>query len=231
MLDANFLQRNLDSSIVIFCNSRKQSQHFAVQLEKKLDLMKLSIDVVNINGSLDKIDKFWRIRLFCDDRQSSQGNLFALFTTNASNVVINKHSVAFQLRFEWTCNLFTYFQERERGSCSQGEQLTCIVYGDLSSNVYLRSQVLVVGNNDNNNTPSTDECNGYNSAISPQKKNSEELNRKKPYPLGPMARCSLQERTNVELHKVLSFFCLDLGCQHVQGELYLATGILDMTKK
>jgi superfamily II DNA helicase RecQ len=58
---AEFLQRNLYSSVVIFCNSRKQSQHIAVQLEKKLDLMKLSVDVVNINRSLDKIDKFWRI--------------------------------------------------------------------------------------------------------------------------------------------------------------------------
>jgi superfamily II DNA/RNA helicase len=70
MLVADFLQQNLDSSIVIFCNSRKQSQHFAVQPEKKLDLMKLSINVVNINGSLDKLDKFWRIRLFCDDCHS-----------------------------------------------------------------------------------------------------------------------------------------------------------------
>ncbi len=30
---AEFLQRNLDSSIVIICNSRKQSQHIAVQLK------------------------------------------------------------------------------------------------------------------------------------------------------------------------------------------------------
>ncbi len=58
---AEFLQRNCDSRIVIFCNSKKQSQHIAIQLEKKLDLMKLSVDVVNINGALDKIDKFMRI--------------------------------------------------------------------------------------------------------------------------------------------------------------------------
>jgi superfamily II DNA helicase RecQ len=99
-LVADFLQHNLDNSVVIFCNSRKQSRHFAVQLEKKLDLMKLSVDVVNINGSLDKIDKFWRIRLFCDDDHSCQGKFCALITTNASNVGINKHSVALQVRFE-----------------------------------------------------------------------------------------------------------------------------------
>jgi hypothetical protein len=36
-LVADFLQRNPDSSVVIFCNSQKQSQHILVQLEKKLD--------------------------------------------------------------------------------------------------------------------------------------------------------------------------------------------------
>ncbi len=71
-LVADFLQRNLDKSVVIFCNSCKHSQQFALQFEKKLDLMKLSVDVININGSLNKVDKFWRIRLYCDDRHSRQ---------------------------------------------------------------------------------------------------------------------------------------------------------------
>ncbi len=166
---AEFLQRNLYSSIVIFCNSRKQSQHIAFQLEKKLDLMKLSVDVVNINGSLDKIDKFWRIQLFCDDRHSRQGQFCALVMTNASNVGINKHLVALQVRFEWPCNLLTYFQERGRGSRLQGAQLTCIVYADLSSYVYLRSLLFAAGNNNDNESPSTNKCDGYNSAILPWK--------------------------------------------------------------
>jgi hypothetical protein len=95
--------------------------------------------------------------------------------------------------------------------------------------MYLRSQLFAVGNNDDNNTPCTNEYNEYNSAISPRKTNSEELNRKETYPLGPTKWHSLQECTSVGLHEVLSFFCLDLSCQHVWGELYLATGILDMT--
>ncbi len=56
---AEFLQDNPDCSVIVFCNSQKQSQHFAKKLEKKLDHKRLSVDVVNINGSLDKIDKFW----------------------------------------------------------------------------------------------------------------------------------------------------------------------------
>ncbi len=88
---AAFFQTNPDSSVVVFCNSRKQSQHFSQQLEKKLDQLRLAIDVVNINGSLDKIDKFWRIRLFCDDQHTCQGRFWALVTANALNVGIDKH--------------------------------------------------------------------------------------------------------------------------------------------
>ncbi len=59
----------------------------------------VSIDIININGSLDKIDKFWRIRLFCDNHHSCQGIYRALVTTNASNVGIDKHSIALQVQF------------------------------------------------------------------------------------------------------------------------------------
>jgi hypothetical protein len=72
-LVVDFLHCNPDSSVVIFCNSRKQSIHFWGQLEKKLDQLKLSIDVVNINGSLDKIDKFLHIGIFCDNCHNCQG--------------------------------------------------------------------------------------------------------------------------------------------------------------
>jgi hypothetical protein len=54
----DFLHQDQDSSVFIFCNSRKQSQRFSVQLEKKLDMAKLDVDVLNINRSLNKIDKF-----------------------------------------------------------------------------------------------------------------------------------------------------------------------------
>ncbi len=149
--------------------------------------------------------------------------------TNASNVGIDKHSVALQVRFEWPCNLLTYFQERGRGSRLQGAQSTCIVYGDLTSYVYLRRQLFAAGNNDDNTSPSTNDCDGYNSAISPRKTSRGQPITKKTYPLGPTGRHRLQERTTIELQEVISFFCLDLGCQHARGESYLAMGILNTT--
>ena len=111
-LIADFLLHSPDLSVVIFCNSWKQLQHLTTHLEKKLDLAKLAIDVININGSLDKIDKFGKINLFCDDCHSHQGRFCALVTTNAVNLGIDKHSIMLPVHFEWPHNLLTYFQER-----------------------------------------------------------------------------------------------------------------------
>jgi len=83
---AEFLQANPHCSAIVFCNSRKKYQHFAKELEKKLDHMRLLVDVININRSLDKIDKFWRIRLFCDNRHTRQGQFRVLVTTNNERI-------------------------------------------------------------------------------------------------------------------------------------------------
>ena len=87
----NFLEENPESSVFIFCNLRQQSLHIATQLEKKLDMKKFATNVLNINGSLDKTDKLWRIRIFCDNCHSRRGQFHTLVTTNASNVGIDKH--------------------------------------------------------------------------------------------------------------------------------------------
>ncbi len=63
-LISQFIRDNPSASAVVFCNSRKQSQHLRGQLEHKLNELKLNIDVMHINGTLHKIDRFWRIRLF-----------------------------------------------------------------------------------------------------------------------------------------------------------------------
>ncbi len=55
------------------------------------------------------------------------------------------------------------------------------------------------------------------------------INHEKNIPTRSTGRRRLRERTGIELQEVLSFFCLDLGCQHARGESYLATGILNTT--
>ena len=216
----SFLEQNPNSSVIIFCNSRQQSLHIASQLEKKLDMKKLAVDVLNINGSLDKTDKFWRIRIFCDNRHSRRGQFRALVTTNASNVGIDKHSISLQVRLEWSRDLLTYFQERGRGSRSQGVLSTCILFADLASYIYLMSQLIVSSQVDEDSAAISEDVEGFNSAISPSRHRPkrQQQDDKNAYALGPTARRSLRQRTTSELQDVIRFFCLNKGCQHARGE-------------
>ncbi len=131
-------------------------------------------------------------RLFCDNRHSRRGQFRALVTTNASNVGINKHSISLQARFEWCRDLQTYFQERGRGSRSEGVQSTCILYADLASYIYLMTQLITTSQDDEVNDHGSSDVEGYNSAISPSR-NERPQNRKEQnkYALGTMARRSL----------------------------------------
>ncbi len=95
-LVADFLHQNHDSSIVVFCNSWKQSQHFTVHLEKKLDAAQFSIDVLNMNGSLNKIEKFWRIRIFCDNRHIIMGDSVPLFWQMFPMLVLTNIQLCFR---------------------------------------------------------------------------------------------------------------------------------------
>jgi superfamily II DNA helicase RecQ len=142
-LVSKILQENPSLSAVVFCNSRKQLQHFCDHLEQKLNKMKLNIDVIHINGSLHKIDKFWRICLFCDETHIREANFRVLVTTNAANVGIDMLSIVLQMRFDWPCDLLTYFQEEGRGSRQRGSKLICILYADLPSYVSLILQLVV----------------------------------------------------------------------------------------
>ena len=104
---AEFIHANPTKSAVVFCNSRRQSQHFRDHLERKLNKMKLNVDVIHINGSLHKTDKIWRIRLFCDKGHIREADFWILVTTNAANFGIDKSTIGLQVRFEWTRDLLT----------------------------------------------------------------------------------------------------------------------------
>ena len=130
------------------------------------------------------------------------------------------------MHFEWPRDLLAFFQEQGQGSCSPGMRSTCILYPDLSSCVYLMSQLLTTFVDHGDTSPSSEGVKGYNPAISPCQ-NSTQGPKKKAYPLRPKGGRSLRAQTLSEIHEVLLFFCLDLGCQHARGEAYLSTGYLD----
>ena len=100
-LVSEFLRDHTTKSAVIFCNSRHQSQHFRDHLEQKLNELQLNVDVLHVNGLLHKTDKFWRIRLFCDEGHIQEADFRVSVTANAANVGINKSQIALQVRFDW----------------------------------------------------------------------------------------------------------------------------------
>ncbi len=139
---AKLLDKHPSKSVVLFCNSWRQSQHFCDHLEQKLNELKLNLDVIHINGSLHKIDKFWCICLFCDEAHISNFDFRVLITTNTANIGIDKASIALQMWFDWPQDLLTYFQEHCCGLHHKGIKSSCILYADLSSYVILLSQLI-----------------------------------------------------------------------------------------
>ena len=190
---AEFIWANPMKSAVVFCNSRRQSQHFHDNLERKLNEMKLNVDIIHINSSLHKTDKFWRIRLFCDEGHIREANFWVLVTTNAANVGIDKSTIGHQVRFKWTRDLPTYFQEHGRGSKHRGVSSICILYPDLSSYAFLVFQLLrEVEKNGETKGVDTGECDGFNLAISSQRSRRRPSNTTEhDFALGPTAEKAL----------------------------------------
>ena len=132
--------------------------------------------------------------------------------------------------FDWPCDLLTYFQECGRGSRQPGVKSACVLYADLSSYVFLLCQLIrgsehsVVINDDQSG-----QCEGFNSAISPWWMAMRQANTsQEDFALWPTAKKRLWDCCIEELLEVLHFFCLDLGCQHKRGKIYLSSGYLDL---
>jgi hypothetical protein len=183
--------------------------------------------MVHINGSLHKMDKFWRIHLFCDETHISDVGFCVLIMTNAANISIDKASIALQMGFDWPRNLLTYLQECGHGSCKKGTKPSCILYADLSSYVFLLSQLIrATDATMHDSTSAPGETDGFNSAILPRQQIPSRNTSKSDFALGGKAKKRLCNCTYSKLKDVLKFFCLDFGCQHEHGELFLSNGCL-----
>ena len=205
-----FLRDHPVKSAVIFCNFHYQSQHFWDHLESKLNQLKLNVGVLHINGLLHQTDKFWRIRLFGDEGHIRKADFRVLVTTNAANVGIDKSQIAPQVQFDWPRDILTCFQECGCRLHQPGVRSTCVLYADLSSYVFLLCQ-LIHGSEHTNITVESQlgECEGFNSAISPQRPPARPANTShKDFALGPTAKKCLQDHCIKELHKVVHFFCV-----------------------
>ncbi len=192
--------------------------------------MKLNVDVIHINGSLHKTNKYWQICLYCNKGHIREADYHVLVTPNAANVGIDKSSIALQVRFEWPRDLLTYFQEQGRGSRQRGMKSICVLYLDLPSYVSLVYQLLCGNDNTTGDIAEAEdsgECEGFDSAILPRCQVRCANTSQHDFALGPAAKKKLQARLLAELNKVMRFFCLNYGCLHKQGEIYLSSRSLE----
>ena len=109
---ADHLRKNVQSKLVLFTNSKSKTFKYVAALERKLDEAELPVpvDVVHIHGSLLKMEKFWRVRLFChklDD--SGDADLRALVGTSAVHVGIDNNAINMVICFEFPRDLATAF--------------------------------------------------------------------------------------------------------------------------
>jgi hypothetical protein len=131
----------------------------------------LNLDMIHINRSLHKIDKFWRICLFCYETHISEFDFSLLITMNAANIRIDKALIALQMQFNWPRDLLTYLQEHGQGLRQKGTMLSCILCTDLSSYVFLVSQ-LIRGTDEtmNDSASASGEMDVFNLAILPRQR-------------------------------------------------------------
>lgn len=224
-----------DDSVVVFCNSRTKSLHYLKLLEHKLNASHCGTDCIHIHGALHRMDKFMRIKLFCEARgmELNDMDFRCLLTTNASNVGIDKHSITRQIRDEIPRDLPTYNQEMARGSRVPGKASESHLYYDMKSYVLVKQQILTTKRDDEIVVPELGkEVLGFNSALSPLSKRAAaaatkaDAKRDK-YPLSSARKKKLKVRQLREVEEMLRFLALDNGCQHALREWYLHTGVFE----
>ena len=164
------LRNSARGKLVLFTNSRSNLFKYVVALERKLDEAKLPlpVDVLHIHGSLLKMEKFWRVRLFCHESDDSvDTNLRAMVGTSAVNVGIDDSAIDMVLCFEFPRDLATAFQECGRGSRRRHSKPTCLVMYDLHSFDYTMRMHYLPIKLDDNDTDNKEEFLAATMVVSP----------------------------------------------------------------
>ena len=108
------LKETPKAHICVFVNFVKECGKCTTLLEDELANKELDIDVININGGLEKEDKFGLVRLFTGSLISPGAHPQVLVATGAANTGIDQILTKLVLRVGLPRNLVTFLQERGR---------------------------------------------------------------------------------------------------------------------
>ena len=222
------LAANPSSYAAIFVNFKSECVKWAEVLEEQLAEKAMTIDVLQINGDMDKDEKFAYIRLFTGDLKMKDYFCRILLATAAANTGIDQEFLDFVIRVGLPRCLTTLLQERGRNARRMGMVGRYIVFSSWILFLKLLLTILIPRNNNNDAEPTEAvSVNTFITSRSPDKRQSTTANRD---------RCPLtatQKYNNIvsafnDLIKVLSIYFLPgLGCVHCRVEWYMARGVLE----
>jgi hypothetical protein len=217
------LKNSSTACVCVFVNFASTSHKLLKGLERKLNESLCDTDVLHIYGSQDKEEKFWFVRLFCSKVSMEFLNPRVLLATSAANTGIDNNNVIEILRVGFPRDLITYLQERGR-ACRELNQIgLCYLVADILSLIKTLKMIMIYATDDDD---VDHDITGMNCAVQSPSRKIRQVKKSK-YSLTDFEQRKKEADEQQDLLDVLNFFCLDLGCQHVRAEWYLAQGSLE----
>ena len=139
------LNDNPNSYAAMYVNFKSETSKWAGKLERLLATALMSIDVLQINGDMDKVEKFFFIRLFTRAIANPLFLARVLVATAAANTGIDQEMLDFVLRVGLPRCIITALQERGRNARKEGMVGYFVVYTSWLLFIKLMSQVIVEG--------------------------------------------------------------------------------------
>jgi superfamily II DNA/RNA helicase len=129
--------------VCIFVNFKSETSNWGGKLEALLAAELLRVGVVQINGDMDKHEKFAFIRLFCTDITIAGYNPRTLVATTAANTGIDQARLLWVLRVGIPRCIVTLLQERDRNARLLGQLGMIVVFIDWHLFVKLLISILL----------------------------------------------------------------------------------------
>ena len=122
------LKDNPNSYAAMYVNFKAETSKWASKLESLIARALMSINVLQINGDMDKVEKFFFIRLFTRAIANPLFIARVLVATAAANTGIDQEMLDFVLRVGLPRCIITALQERGRNARKEGMFGFFIVY-------------------------------------------------------------------------------------------------------
>ena len=221
------LKNKASAYVCLFVNFRSETDKWAKVLENLLASSAVPVDVLQINGDMDKLEKFAFIKLFTNATRMRNFWPRALAATAAANTGINQTRVEEVSRVGLPRDLQTACQEKGRNARKEGMSGAYRMFSDWRMFIKLLLSIVIPLTSVSKEIP---EYEGLNSLIVSKSPVKRPVHQKESSIASPSAPLSKTARHNNivdgynDLVKVTNMFCLPgLGCVHARLEWFMGS--------